>query len=111
MPAGFSILMRNLGGSVGIALVTTFAARRAQVHQSNLVGNLTPYDPGYQSGLQTLSTTFAANGDPVTAHSQAVGSMYHTLLSQASLLAYLDNFRLFAGMCVVCLVGALLLKM
>jgi hypothetical protein len=32
------------------------------------------------------------------------------LLSQANLLAYLDNFRLFAGMCLVCLVGALLLK-
>jgi hypothetical protein len=36
--------------------------------------------------------------------------MGHTLLSQAGLLAYLDNFRLFAGICLVCLVAALLLK-
>jgi DHA2 family multidrug resistance protein len=108
--SGIFNLMRNVGGSVGISLVTTFAARRAQVHQTNLVGNLTPYDPAYQSSLQTMTTTFAAHGDTVTAQSQAVGSMYHTLLSQANLLAYLDNFRLFAGLCLVCLVGALLLK-
>jgi hypothetical protein len=57
-----------------------------------------------------MTTTFAAHGDTVTAQAQAAGSMYHTLLSQANLLAYLDNFRLFTGMCVVCLMGALLLK-
>jgi DHA2 family multidrug resistance protein len=108
--SGIFNLMRNVGGSVGISLVTTLAARRAQVHQTNLVGNLTPYDTAYQSSLQTITTTFAAHGDTVTAQSQAVGSMYHTLLSQANLLAYLDNFHLFTGMCVVCLVGALLLK-
>jgi len=108
--SGIFNLMRNVGGSVGISLVTTFAARRAQVHQATLVGNLTPYDPAYQSSLQTMTTTFTAHGDTVTAQSQAVGSMYHTLLSQANLLAYLDNFRLFAGLCLVCLVGALLLK-
>jgi len=108
--SGIFNLMRNVGGSVGISLVTTFAARRAQVHQATLVGNLTPYDPAYQSSLQTMTTTFTAHGDTVTAQSQAVGSMYHTLLSQANLLAYLDNFRLFAGLCLVCLVGELLLK-
>jgi DHA2 family multidrug resistance protein len=57
-----------------------------------------------------MTTTFAAHTDAVTAQSQAIGSMYHTLLSQANLLAYLDNFRLFAGMCLACLLGALLLK-
>jgi DHA2 family multidrug resistance protein len=108
--SGIFNLMRNVGGSVGISLVTTLAARRAQVQQTHLVGDLTPYDATYQSSLQTMTTTFAAHGDTVTAQAQAAGSMYHTLLSQANLLAYLDNFRLFTGMCVVCLMGALLLK-
>jgi len=52
-----------------------------------------------------------ARGDAlVTAQQQAVGSMYHTLVTQANLLAYLDNFRWFTLLCLACLVGALLLK-
>jgi DHA2 family multidrug resistance protein len=108
--SGIFNLMRNVGGSVGISLVTTFATRRAQVHQTHLVANLTPYDTTYQSSVQTMTTTFAAQGDAVTAQQQAVGSIYHTLLTQANLLAYLDNFRLLAGVCLACLVGAFLLK-
>jgi DHA2 family multidrug resistance protein len=34
-------LMRNIGGSVGIAIMTTFLARRTQMHQNVLVGNIT----------------------------------------------------------------------
>ncbi len=108
--SGLYNLMRNMGGSVGISLVTTLAARRAQFHQNNLVGDLTPYDPTYQSSLQTMTTTFAAHSDWVTAQQQATGSIYNTLVSQANLLASLDNFRFFEVLCVVCLVIALLLK-
>jgi len=57
-----------------------------------------------------MSATFAANSDPLTGQQQAVGSMYHTLVTQADFLANLDNFRFFAAICAVCLVGALLLK-
>ena len=108
--SGIYNLMRNVGGSVGISLVTTLAARRAQVHQSTLVGNLSPYDPGYQASVQSLTTTFAASSDPVTAQQQAAGTMYQTLLTQANLMAYLDIFLMFAGIGLVCLVAALLLK-
>ncbi len=109
--SGIFNLMRNVGGSVGISLVTTLAVRMAQAHQTTLVANLTPYDIAYQSSIQSMTSAFAARGDAlVTAHQQAVGSMYHTLLTQANLLAYLDNFRWFALLCVACLAGALLLK-
>lgn len=108
--SGIFNLMRNVGGSVGISLVTTLAARRAQVHQTNLVGDLTPYDPGYQSSMQTMTATFAGHEGVVTAQHQAVGSIYHTLVTQANFLANLDNFRFLAALCVVCLAGALLLK-
>jgi len=108
--SGIYNLMRNVGGSVGISLVTTLAARRAQVHQNTLVGNLSPYDPGYQASLQSLTGPLAATSDPVTAQQQAVGTMYHTLLNQANLMAYLDIFLMFAGIGLVCLVTALLLK-
>jgi MFS transporter, DHA2 family, multidrug resistance protein len=109
--SGIFNLMRNVGGSVGISMVTTFTARFAQFHQTNLVASLTPYDATYQSSLQAMTTALASRGDVLpVAHQQAVGSMYHTLITQANLLAYLDNFRLFALLCFVCLAAALLFK-
>ncbi|HEY3762109.1 MAG TPA: DHA2 family efflux MFS transporter permease subunit [Verrucomicrobiae bacterium] len=108
--SGIFNLMRNVGGSVGISLVTTLTARRAQFHQNILVADLTPYDTTYQSSVQSMSATFAAQSDPVTGHQQAVGSIYHTLVTQANFLANLDDFRLLAAICAACLVGALLLK-
>jgi MFS transporter, DHA2 family, multidrug resistance protein len=109
--SGIFNLMRNVGGSVGISLVTTFIARSAQGHQTVLAGHLTPYDPLYQARIQSMTGAFAAHGNAaLAAHQQAVGSMYHTLLAQANLLAYLDNFRWFALLCFVCIAGALLLK-
>jgi MFS transporter, DHA2 family, multidrug resistance protein len=108
--SGIFNLMRNAGASVGISLVTTLNERHAQLHQSTLVANLTPYDSAYQSSLQTMATTFGAYGDPVTAQQQAVGSLYNTVLTQANLLAYLDNFRFFALVSLIGLVGTLLFK-
>ena len=108
--SGIFNLMRNVGGSVGISMVTTFVARFAQVHQNTLAAHLTPYNPVYQSELHTMASTFATHNTVAVAQQQAVGSMYHTLLSQANLLAYLDNFRWFGVLCVLCVAGALLLK-
>ena len=48
---GIYNLMRNLGGSFGIAMVSTLLVRRAQVHQALLVGHLTPYDHAYTEQL------------------------------------------------------------
>ena len=108
--SGIFNLMRNVGGSVGISLVTTFVARSAQSHQTTLAAHLTPYDTAYQSSIHAMTSGFAAHASAAAAHQQAVGSIYHTLLTQANLLAYLDNFRWFALLCFVCIVGALLLQ-
>ena len=108
--SGIFNLMRNVGGSVGISMVTTFVARFAQAHQSTLAAHLTPYDTAYQSELHTMASTFANQSTVAIAQQQAVGSIYHTLLSQANLLAYLDNFRWFGLLCLACIAGALLLK-
>ena len=109
--SGIFNLMRNVGGSVGISMVTTLVARLSQAHQTTLVANLTPYDTTYQSSLQSMTTAFASHGDAlITANQQAVGSMYHTLITQANLLAYLDGFRWFTLLCLACLAAALMLK-
>ncbi|MDE3068431.1 MAG: hypothetical protein KGJ60_12905 [Verrucomicrobiota bacterium] len=93
--SGIFNLMRNVGGSVGISMVTTLVARTAQEHQTTLVVDLTPYDTTYQSSIQSMMRAFAGHGAvPFTAHRLAVGSMYHTLLTQA--ICWLTSI-IFAG--------------
>src|SRR5262249_26119396 len=48
---------RNLGGTIGIALVQTLLAQRAQIHQARLVEHLNPLEPSYQDGLARLTQT------------------------------------------------------
>jgi len=108
---GIFSLMRNLGGSFGIAGVTTMLARGAQVHQAAMVSHLTPYDPAFQQRLRELAAAFAAAGvNPLTASQQAYGAVYESLVVQATLLAYLDIFRLLAFLCLLCIPAVLLFK-
>ena len=51
-------LMRNIGGSFGIAMMTTFLARRQQVHQSQLISNITPMDIRTQTIFRGLQGWF-----------------------------------------------------
>ena len=108
--SGIFNLMRNMGGSVGISLVTTFLARSAQLHQTALVAHLTPYDPAYTFSLQTMTAGLAAAVDPAAARQTALATLYHGVVAQANLLAYLDNFRWFAGVAVACVAAALLFR-
>ncbi len=107
---GIFSLMRNLGGSFGIAGVTTMLARGAQVHQAAMVSHLTPYDPSFQQRLRQLAAIFAEQGNPATAGQRAYGAIYETLVGQATLLAYIDNFRLLAFLCLLSIPAALLFK-
>jgi DHA2 family multidrug resistance protein len=100
---GIYNLMRNLGGSVGISMAATLLARRAQVHQSVMVARLTPYDPIYQQRLEALRRTLTPKVGPSAAAAQAVGILYKTLVAQATLLAFVDNFRLITVMAICCM--------
>ena len=92
---GIYNLMRNIGGSVGIAVVTTLLARGAQTHQSILVGHLSAGNPAFQR-------EFGAFEQGVTTR-QAYGLVYSELIRQSTLLAYMDNFRLLAGLALATL--------
>ncbi len=107
---GIYNLMRNLGGSFGIALVSTMIIRRAQVHQALMVGHLTPFDPVYVERLAAATKALMPQSGPVLAQMQAQGLIYGTLLSQSSLWAFVENFRLFGLLCVLCLPLVFLFK-
>ena len=107
---GIYNLMRNIGAGVGISLMTTFLARGAQAHQATLVTHVTPYDPAYQQWLRAAQSALGAHGNPVTAPSQALGLLYAAVVRQATLLAFLDNFRLITLAALVCLPLLLLFR-
>jgi DHA2 family multidrug resistance protein len=91
--AGLFNLARNIGGSSGIATVTTILARRAQYHQAVLVSHLTPYDQAYRDALAHATAAVQASGASAPdAAMQAQGLLYGTLLRQSSMLAFADAF-------------------
>jgi DHA2 family multidrug resistance protein len=92
--AGIFNLMRNVGGSMGIAIVTTFLARGAQAHQATLVSHLTPYHPAYQHWLAVTQSGLRPQVGALDAEQKALGLLYGTLGQQARLLAFMDIFRL-----------------
>ncbi len=82
-------LLRNMGGSVGIALTTTLLARRAQFHQSRMVEGLTPFDTTYQIFRERLSEMLATKG---LAGASPDGLIYRELVRQATAVAFNDAF-------------------
>ena len=100
---GLYNLMLNIGGSVGIALVTTLIARGAQAHQALMVGHLTPTDPAFTRQLHAAQAMLARHGDSVTAMHRAYALIYNMLNQQAHLWAFVDTFRVFALIVLCCL--------
>jgi DHA2 family multidrug resistance protein len=106
---GIYNLMRNIGGSIGIASVTTFLVRGSQIHQNSLAANLTAGSPSVTEFLEGLQARFCTGGINVTDASQkAMGLLYKELEQQATLLAYADNFRLLGYLSLLCIPLALL---
>jgi DHA2 family multidrug resistance protein len=105
--AGIYSLMRNIGGGLGISVVTTLLARGAQQHQAVMVSHLTPYDSAFQQRLQQLQS---ALGSSAAGMQRAYATIYGTLLRQTNLLAFVDNFRLLTFVCLACVPLVFLFK-
>ncbi len=102
-------LLRNLGGSFGVAFVTTMLARRAQLHQVNLVEHLTPFDTSYQLTLSRADQFLQHMGvDISTAQQGSLSVIYRQLLRQASMLSFNDAFYLLSVL-LICTLPLLLL--
>jgi MFS transporter, DHA2 family, multidrug resistance protein len=95
-------MLRNVGGSVGIAVITTVLAQRSQFHQATLVSHVTAWDPETRVRLARWAGHFVTHGsDAFTADRQAVAMLYRETVTQAQLLAYADDFWLLAVMFAV----------
>ena len=87
-------LVRNIGGSFGVAFVTTLLARRSQFHQSRLVEGLTPFDRTYQYTLNHSLPLMPSPGAGAATGSGAAEMIYRQLLRQASMMSFNDAFHL-----------------
>jgi DHA2 family multidrug resistance protein len=92
---GIFNVVRNLGGSLGIAALTTVLSRQTQAHQTLLVGRVTAWDPATAQRLSLLEQVYRGGGsDAFTAERQALGHLYLEVQRQASMKAYIDDFTL-----------------
>jgi len=109
--SGLINLARNIGGSVGISLVTTILARRAQFHQTVLAGHLTGSSVPLMAGAHKLTGWLAAAGSTAwTAQQRTIGLISNLVMQQARLLAYIDNFFLMGLLVIMFVPLAFLMK-
>ena len=109
--AGIYNLLRNIGGSIGIATVTTLLVRGGQAHQNYLAAHATAGNPATQALLTGLEARlYSAGASAASAHQLALGALYRSLQQQASLLAYADNFQLLGFLALICIPPVLFLQ-
>ncbi|MBP5976258.1 DHA2 family efflux MFS transporter permease subunit [Brasilonema sp. CT11] len=100
--SGFYNLTRQLGGSIGIAILTTMLEQREAFHSAVLLAKLTPYDLETQQRLDALAGVFQSRGsDATTAQQQAFASLKQLVSTQAAILSYADIFH-FVGIVFLC---------
>lgn len=91
--SGFYNLTRQLGGSIGIAVLTTLLAQRQAFHRKILVEHVTPYDYATNQRLSMLENALQGRGeDAATAHQQALQILNQTVDTQAQILSFEDIF-------------------
>ncbi len=91
--SGLFNFIRTMGGSVGIATVTTLLQRGAQTHQARLAAHVSLYEPGVWDRFHALAEGFAARGaDGATAERQAWAQLYETVQREALAVSFFDNF-------------------
>jgi len=101
--------MRNVGGSIGIALISTSIARVAQRRRFSIVAHTTPGTPQYDSLVAGLSKTFEGKGaGSVDATHQAYGLVSYIIDRQATTIAYVEVISVLA-IIILCLVPFLLI--
>jgi MFS transporter, DHA2 family, multidrug resistance protein len=108
---GLMNLFRNVGGSAGIAMVTTLLARRQQFHQSTLVSHVTPLDSGYTDLLHNAAATLVAKGaSAADAATQAQAVVYGLIQKHAGMMAVTDTFWILTIVFIAIVPLALLFK-
>ncbi len=86
-------LMRNIGGSIGIASATTYLYRRQQVHTNLLGAHVNPYSPMTMVYARGLQSAIESHGvDPADATHRSYGAIWGMVQQQAAMQSFVDTF-------------------
>lgn len=110
--AAFTGMMRQLGGSFGIAMITTYMARQNVKHFADLSTNITPDNPKTMQWINMMKQTFITRGGktPDDALKSAYMAMSNKIAGQAAVLSYMDVFMFIGIMFLCCIPFVLLVK-
>lgn len=109
--AAFTGMMRQLGGSFGIALITTFMAQQMIVHRADLVTKLDATNYTVQSRAVGMQQSMIAKGDaPNIALQKAYQLIEYGVMKQAAVLSYMDVFFWIGVMFLICVPFVLMVK-
>jgi DHA2 family multidrug resistance protein len=104
-------LMRNLGGSIGIAVTGTLLQRKTHVYGQVLGEHVTAYSETSRQVFESLRQGFIAGGtDPVTATQKTYAALQGMILRQATMVSFVDVFRLLGVMFLLLLPLVLLMR-
>jgi DHA2 family multidrug resistance protein len=109
--AGLTNMMRQLGGSFGIALIATFIQHRSATHRQNLLAHVSIYDFALRQRLAAITSALVGRGSPLAeARRQATAAIEGIVTKQTFLLTYMDAFRIVGIFFLLCIPLLLLFK-
>jgi len=109
--AAFTGMMRQLGGSFGVALIITYMSRKNIRHRSDLISHLDATNPAVQNEVAMRQGGFVARGhDILSAKQQALLSIDYSVTKQAAVLSYMDVFLFCGALFLICIPFILMAK-
>jgi DHA2 family multidrug resistance protein len=109
--AGLTGMIRQLGGSFGVAIVGTYLERSIQANRVALLPNISLYNPETTQRIQAFTQGFLAKGYPLNqATQQAYAALEGVLMKQVSLITYSQVFTSLGLFFLACLPLILLVK-
>jgi DHA2 family multidrug resistance protein len=109
--AAFTGMMRQLGGSFGIAVITTFMVQQTVVHSANLMNKMDVNSPAVQARVTATKVFMMSHGKPENEALQASYKMVQaTVMKQSAVLSYMDVFLYIGLMFLVCIPFVMFIK-
>jgi DHA2 family multidrug resistance protein len=109
--AAFTGMMRQLGGSFGVAIISTYMSRKIMIHRNDLVGKLDVTSPSLQNKILALQQGFISKGaTPDVALKSAYKALDYSVTKQAAVMSYMDAFLYIGIIFLVCIPFVLFVK-
>ena len=91
--SGLQNMLKNVGGAIGTSVVATLISRYSQIHQANMVGNMTVLNQVFTDRVNALTASFSQLTSIDVASYMAQYSLYGSMLKQATLWGFMEAFR------------------